>query len=34
MAFSSYRYLNAFNMSGFFPVNEDGKSAKSDLCQA
>jgi hypothetical protein len=33
MAFSSYRYLNAFNMPGFFPIDADGVSIKSALCQ-
>ena len=32
MAFSSYRYLNSFNMPGFFPLNEAGVSEKSGLC--
>ena len=26
MAFSSYRYLNTYNMPGFFPVDESGNS--------
>ena len=33
MAFSSYRYLNSFNMSGFFPVDESGSTEQADLCQ-
>ena len=32
MAFSSYRYLNSFNMPGFFPLDETGMSEKSSLC--
>lgn len=32
MAFSSYRYLNSFNMPGFFPLDEAGVSEKSALC--
>jgi hypothetical protein len=32
MAFSSYRYLNSFNMPGFFPLDETGMSVKSGLC--
>jgi hypothetical protein len=32
MAFSSYRYLNSFNMPGFFPLDEAGVSEKSGLC--
>jgi len=32
MAFSSYRYLNDFNMPGFFPLDANGVSAKSLLC--
>ena len=32
MAFSSYRYLNTFNMPGFFPLNEAGVSEKSLIC--
>ncbi|WP_408595302.1 BLUF domain-containing protein [Limnohabitans sp.] len=31
MAFSSYRYLNAFNMPGFFPLDANGQSEKSVL---
>jgi hypothetical protein len=34
MAFSSYRYLNTFNMPGFFPIDERGASTLSDLCQS
>ncbi len=33
MAFSSYRYLNAFNMPGFFPLDANGVSEKSALLQ-
>ena len=33
MAFSSYRYLNAFNMPGFFPLDANGQSEKSVLLQ-
>jgi hypothetical protein len=33
MAFSSYRYLNAFNMPGFFPLDANGQSEKSVLMQ-
>ena len=32
MAFSSYRYLNSFNMPGFFPLDDAGVSEKSGLC--
>lgn len=32
MAFSSYRYLNTFNMPGFFPLDARGVSEKSGLC--
>jgi hypothetical protein len=32
MAFSSYRYLNAFNMPGFFPLDVHGVSDKSRIC--
>jgi hypothetical protein len=32
MAFSSYRYLNTFNMPGFFPIDEDDQNAQSRLC--
>jgi hypothetical protein len=32
MAFSSYRYLNTFNMPGFFPLDTRGMSEKSGLC--
>lgn len=32
MAFSSYRYLNAFNMPGFFPLDLNGVSEKSRIC--
>jgi hypothetical protein len=32
MAFSSYRYLNDFNMPGFFPLDANGVSEKSLLC--
>ncbi len=32
MAFSSYRYLNSFNMPGFFPLDDAGVSEKSALC--
>ena len=32
MAFSSYRYLNDFNMPGFFPLDANGQSEKSLLC--
>jgi hypothetical protein len=33
MAFSSYRYLNAFNMPGFFPIDEGGASPQSLMCK-
>lgn len=33
MAFSSYRYLNAFNMPGFFPIDEGGASPQSQMCK-
>ena len=33
MAFSSYRYLNTFNMPGFFPIDEGGTSPQSLMCQ-
>lgn len=33
MAFSSYRYLNSFNMSGFFPIDESGSTEQAELCQ-
>jgi hypothetical protein len=32
MAFSSYRYLNTFNMPGFFPIDEDDQNMQSRLC--
>jgi hypothetical protein len=32
MAFSSYRYLNTFNMPGFFPIDEDDQNVQSRLC--
>jgi hypothetical protein len=32
MAFSSYRYLNALNMPGFFPLDVNGVSEKSLIC--
>lgn len=32
MAFSSYRYLNALNMPGFFPLDVHGVSEKSRIC--
>lgn len=32
MAFSSYRYLNEFNMPGFFPINVHGESDMTKLC--
>ena len=32
MAFSSYRYLNEFNMPGFFPVDGLGESEKTKIC--
>ena len=32
MAFSSYRYLNAYNMPGFFPIDQNGVSQLSPLC--
>lgn len=34
MAFSSYRYLNSYNMPGFFPIDANGVSVKSRLCRA
>ena len=34
MAFSSYRYLNTYNMPGFFPVDDSGNSLKSLLCKS
>ena len=33
MAFSSYRYLNSFNMPGFFPLDESGISEQALRCQ-
>jgi len=32
MAFSSYRYLNEFDMPGFFPINVHGESAQTKMC--
>lgn len=32
MAFSSYRYLNALQMPGFFPLDANGVSEQSALC--
>jgi hypothetical protein len=32
MAFSSYRYLNDLNKTGFFPLDANGQSEKSLLC--
>jgi hypothetical protein len=32
MAFSTYRYLNTFNMPGFFPIDEAGTSPQSQMC--
>lgn len=32
MAFSTYRYLNAYNMPGFFPIDESGASPQSQMC--
>jgi hypothetical protein len=32
MAFSSYRYLNTFNMPGFFPIDEDGVNEQVRRC--
>jgi hypothetical protein len=32
MAFSSYRYLSNIQLPGFFPLNDDGTSAVSQLC--
>ena len=34
MAFSSYRYLNEFNMPGFFPIDEKDESEKTKLCSS
>lgn len=34
MAFSSYRYLNTYNMPGFFPIDDSGTSVKSLLCKS
>ena len=34
MAFSSYRYLNTFDMPGFFPIDDGGNSEQSLLCQS
>lgn len=34
MAFSSYRYLNSFNMPGFFPIDESGTTEQAELCQS
>jgi hypothetical protein len=33
MAFSSYRYLNSFNMPGFFPLDHAGTNEQAELCQ-
>jgi hypothetical protein len=33
MAFSSYRYLNSFNMTGFFPIDASGTTEQAQLCQ-
>jgi hypothetical protein len=33
MAFSSYRYLNSFNMPGFFPLNEEGSNEHVLSCK-
>ena len=33
MAFSSYRYLNSFNMPGFFPLDEANSNDQVQACQ-